>query len=150
MELATQPKISKAILVLGISGVVFGVWYLGLGSRRWIFESDYMKLMTSGEVAREWITRFFYAIPKLGAIVGLISLFKFRRYSFRIYAICWAFALAHTGMYYFAYDATKFNDVEWLRLAVHHIIPHTFFLVMLFTLKSTGATANKRLWRQDP
>jgi len=122
------------IYMAAILAAVLSVWYLGLDGRKW-FDPNYIAHLSGAETAREWTTRFFYAAPKLGVILGAISLFKYRRYSWRIYLGSWLFAMAHSAMYYGAYSVIVIGQSEeLLRLAVHHVVPHAFFVIMTVAL----------------
>ena len=142
----TEQSLPTAVYVLGFLAVIFSLWYLGFDGRKW-FTPLYD--MNTFEFIREWVTRAFYGLPKLGVIIGLISLYKFKKYSFRIFLFSWILALGHTIMYYGAYNVGEFNNIELLRVAVHHAIPHSFFIIMLFLLYFHKKAANKPMPKSD-
>ena len=109
------------------------LWYLAVDARIW-FDSGPLERMTAEEMGVTRLTRVLYAIPKLGVVVGLISLLKFPRYAGLLYLACWMFALAHTAMYYRDFHVPIAGEIELLRLAVHHVIPHLFFACMVLSL----------------
>jgi hypothetical protein len=121
--------------------VPLALWYLAVDARSW-FDAGPLELMTAEEMGVTsgvtWLTRALYCIPKLGVVVGLISLLKFPRYSGFVYLACWLFALGHTAMYYKGFQVPIAGEVEWLRLAVHHVIPHLFFACMVLSLLRFG------------
>jgi hypothetical protein len=113
--------------------VPLALWYLAVDARIW-FDASPLELMTAEEMGVTWVTRALYCMPKLGVVVGLISLLKFPRYAGFVYLACWLFALAHTVMYYRDFHVPIAGEIEWLRLAVHHVIPHLFFACMVLSL----------------
>lgn len=136
----TEQRLPTAVYVLGFLAVIFSILYLWFDGRKWFMP---LNDMNASEVVREWVTRSFYGLPKLGVIVGLISFFKFIKYSFHIFLFSWILAIGHTVMYYGAYSMGEFNYTELLRVAVHHVIPHSFFIIMLFLLYFHKEAANK-------
>ena len=44
------------------------------------------------------------------------------------------FAIGHTALHYRGFRVPITGEIEWLRLTVHHIIPHLFFASMLLSL----------------
>jgi len=122
-----------AVYVVAALAVPLALWYLVNDGRRW-FDAGPLELMTAEEMGVTWLTRALYAIPKLGVVVGLISLLRFPRHSGFVYLACWLFALGHSAMYYRDFHAPIAGEVEWLRFAVHHVIPHLFFAGMVLSL----------------
>jgi hypothetical protein len=144
LKSTAEVRLPIAVYILGFLAAIFSIWYLGFDGRKWFLP---LNDMNTFEIMREWVTRAFYGLPKLGVIIGLISLFKFKKYSFSIYRLCWFLAIGHTIMYYGTYSMGEFNYVEMLRVAVHHLIPHTFYIVMLLMLfwhqKATNNSLNQ-------
>lgn len=132
-------SIPTIVYILGSLAVISSMWFLWLDGRKW-FSPEYD--MSTAEVVRDWVTRAFYGLPKIGVVFGLISLYKFEKYSFRIYLFCWFLAIGHTIMYYVTYSMEKFNFIESLRIVEHHIIPHIFYLTMLLMLYIHKKAAN--------
>ncbi|HJY75963.1 MAG TPA: hypothetical protein VKE95_04990 [Burkholderiales bacterium] len=128
---AEEPRqLPTAVYVLAALAVPLALWYLALDGRKW-FEPALPEFVITGET---WVTRALFGIPKLGVVVGLISLLTFRRYAGLIYLVCWLLALGHTAMYYRGFQAPIAGEIEWLRLAVHHVIPHVFYAYMVLSL----------------
>ena len=138
------PQLPTAVYIFAILAVPLALWYLALDGRTWFDGTPFERmtadeLMSTDEKLTTWLTRALYGIPKLGVVVGLISLLKFPRYSGLVYLACWLFALGHTAMYYRGFQAPIVGQIEWLRLAVHHVIPHLFYAYMVLSLLRFGS-----------
>jgi hypothetical protein len=90
----------------------------------------------------DWLNHIAYLVPKLGVMIGLWSLFRFPRYSFYIYGICWLVGILQTFLYYLpqylrvgGFAAMDFINGGWE--VTNHAIPHLFYPTMLFLLRRT-------------
>lgn len=142
IEGSPETTLPYIIYFLSFLAAILALWYLGLDGRKWTIPlSD----MSTFEFSRKWLIRGLYAIPKLGLLIGFISLLKFRKYSFQVYLICWLFGIAHSALYFYAYGVNLSSNIEKARVVVHHVIPHVFYLWMLLSLflyrKSQGRAA---------
>jgi len=141
IERSSEATLPYIIYFLGFFAAILALWYLGLDGRKW---TTPLSDMSTFEFSRKWLIRGLYAIPKLGLLIGFISLLKFRRYSFQVYLFCWLFGIAHSLLYFYTYGVNLSSNIEKARVVVHHVIPHVFYLCMLLILflyrKSQGST----------
>lgn len=123
----------KTGFILACLSVLFSVWYLALDATYWLKAGFSYDTGNASEITVA-IRRVFYILPKFGLIGGLVSLFKVQKYSISIYLASWAVSMIHTVMFY-AGKLVAFSSGEDLhRLIVHHLIPHGFYLVIIFML----------------
>ena len=130
---------SKLCFVLGAIAVLYSANLLYVVVPQWFEATNHDGPL---DWIFEWLTHISYLVPKLGVMIGLLSLFRFPRYSFYIYGICWLFGILHSILYYIpqysrvgSFAAMNFISGEWE--VVNHGIPHLFYPTMLFLLRRT-------------
>ncbi len=117
---------SKIYRILAWIAAAFSLWYIGLDVARWVKESPISNVDTL-----IYITRLTYVLPKVGILIALYSIYRLRQYTTIIYSISWAVAILHTALYYRGIPL-MLNDWEIIVLIIHHLVPHSYFLLMLW------------------
>ena len=138
--IATDNRPPRICYVLGFVAVIGSAHLLYKVVPQWFGA-------TAEDGPLEWLNHFAYLIPKVGVMIGLLSLFKFPKYSFRIYGISWIIGILQTILYYLPqysrvgdFAAVDFVSGEWE--IVNHAIPHLFYPLMLFLLRNTRKIAD--------
>jgi len=138
--IATDNRPPRISFVLGFAAVIGSAHLLYKVVPQWFGT-------TVEDGPLEWLNHLAYLIPKVGVMIGLLSLFKFPKYSFRIYGISWIIGILQTILYYLPqysrvgdFAAVDFVSGEWE--IVNHAIPHLFYPLMLFLLRNTRNIAD--------
>jgi hypothetical protein len=127
---------SKFILILAWISALLSVWHIFFIIYEWL------TLSYSIDKFYMWLTRVLYVLPKLGVVLGLISMYKFRSASIKIYSASWLLGTLHTVVYY-AMGNVSINAYEQIILVIHHVLPQAFYICMLVLLYQTVKLTNQ-------
>lgn len=124
--------IYKIKIILGV-GALFSAWYFF--QEIW---HTYDFIQSGGpnflDSSLGIASKVLFALPKILVIYSFVLTLKAGNHILKVTIIAWLLAALHTATFYLVRDIEIQDFYETLRLVIHHIIPHTYFILTLWLL----------------
>jgi hypothetical protein len=119
-------------IILGV-GALFSVWYFFQEIRHTydIIQSGGPNFLDS---SLEIVSKALFFLPKILVVYSFVLVLKGANHALKATIIAWMLAALHTVTFYLVRHIEVQDLYEVLRLVIHHIIPHTYFILTILLI----------------